>query len=99
MTDLSAILQSELGRDFREFVRRGMDYVDAYTMAARNWMHMVSGDRERTRQGERAPAPPSAGGESSVPPGVLTQFRNMAPDTAEEDIRKYYAADQARMGR
>ena len=100
MTDLSAILQSELGRDFREFVRRGMDYVDTYTLAARNWMHMVSGDRERTRQGEEAPPPPrSAGGESPVPPGVMAQFRNMAPDTAEEDIRKYYAADRARMGR
>ena len=99
MTDLGTILQSELGSDFREFVRQGMDYVDAYTLAARNWMHRISGDHERTRQGERAPAPPSAGRENPVPPGVLAQFRNMVPDAAEEDIRNYYAADQARMGR
>jgi hypothetical protein len=102
MKDLGAILNSEAGDRFRQYVDRGFTFLEAYKLAAEDRLRKISGNRERARQGGKehlASTVTRGKGGISVPPEVMAQFRALLPDATDEDIRKFYAADQKRLGK
>ena len=102
MKDLGTILNSEAGEKFRQYVGRGFTFLEAYKLAAEDRLRKISGNRERARQGGKehlASTVTRGKGAVSVPPEVMAQFRALLPDATDEDIRKFYAADQKRLGK
>jgi len=105
MTDLGAILRSEAGPRFREYVGRGLDFVDAYTLAARDKLGRLAAERAgnaaraKAAGKEHLTATGTRGrGSLSVPADELALFRELNPGVSDEDIRKYYNADRKRFG-
>lgn len=103
MTDLSAILKSDIGEDFRRAVEGGKTFIQAYGQALR-----LKTAREK---GEAGSAAAKAAGKShlqgtsqrgtgalDVPADELAIFRELNPGASDEDIRKYYNKDRKRFG-
>lgn len=98
MTDLGAILRSEAGPGFRDYVARGLDFVDAYTLAARDRLarlrdaRTLEAARVRAAGKEHLSATRSRGGEGDlpVPADELELFRALLPDTPDAEFRKYW---------
>lgn len=101
MTDLGAILQSDAGGKFQEYVRKGLDFVDAYTLAARDRLAKISGNRSAAAAGGKDHlSPTSSRGEGalSVPPDVMAMYRELDPDMSEKEIQQHYNKDRKRFG-
>ncbi len=106
MEDVNAILRSEAGGKFQEYVRKGLDFVDAYTLAARDRLGALR-DRKteaavRSSAGSKDHlAATSSRGEGSlnVPSGELAMIRELNPDASEAEIRAYYNMDKKRVRR
>ena len=105
MTDLNAILRSEAGGKFREYVKRGLSFTEAYTLAARSRLAdlavgrgekaaqaRAAGKGHLTATGTRGAAAPA------IPADELAFFRALNPGVSDAEIRKYYAADRKRFG-
>lgn len=98
MTDLGAILRSEAGPGFREYVAKGLDFVDAYTLAARDRLARLEAARTleaariRAAGKEHLSATRSRGGEGDlpVPAEELELFRALLPGTPDAEFRKYW---------
>ena len=106
MEDLGCILRSESGERFRRYVRRGLSFVEAYTLAARDRLNDIREDRAREAARVKAAskdhlnATTSTGlGALPVPGDEMALFRELMPDAAEAEIRRYYNADRKRFGR
>lgn len=106
MEDLGCILRSESGERFRRYVRRGLSFVEAYTLAARDRLNGLREDRAREAARVKAAskdhlnATTSTGlGALPVPGDEMALFRELMPDAAEAEIRRYYNADRKRFGR
>lgn len=100
MKDLNAILASEAGPKFREYVDRGLDFVDAYTLAARDRLSAISENRARRGTGKEHLSATSQRGSGAldVPADEMALFRVMMPEASDADIQKYYNADRRRFG-
>ena len=106
MTDLGAILDSNAGERFRQYVGMGLDFVDAYTLAARERLGEL---RERRMAENRRPNAAGKGhlsatsthgrGGVSVPAGEMAIIRALVPDASDEEIRRYYNQDRKRFGK
>ena len=106
MHDLGDILRSDAGESFRRYVGMGLDFVDAYTLAARDRLEEL-----RSRRAEDAARAKAAGkdhlsattsrgrGALSVPAGEMAIIRALLPDATDEEIRRYYNQDRKRFKR
>ena len=106
MRALGAILRPGGGGSFRRYVGMGLDFVDAYTLAARERLEEL-----RARRAEDAARAKAAGkdhlsattsrgrGALSVPAGEMAIIRALLPDATDEEIRRYYNQDRKRFGR
>lgn len=106
MRDLGDILRSDAGESFRQYVSMGLDFVDAYTLAARERLEEL-----RSRRAEENARAKAAGkdhlsatvsrgrGNLSVPAGEMAVIRALLPDATDEEIRRYYNQDRKRFGR
>ncbi len=106
MSDLGAILGSQAGERFREYVALGLDFVDAYTLAAREKLqqlrdrHTAEALRARPAGKDHLSATSTRGQEGvSVPKTELAIIRALLPDATDEEIRRYYSADKKRFGK
>ena len=106
MKDLGCILRSESGERFRRYVRRGLSFVEAYSLAARERLNGLREDRAREAAQVRAASKDHLNATSStglgglpVPGDEMALFRELMPDAAESEIRRYYNADRKRFGR
>ncbi len=98
MKDLDAILRSAAGPGFREYVARGLDFVDAYTLAARERLALLRDARTLEAARVKAAgknhlsATQSRGGEGDlpVPADELELFRALLPGTPDAEFRKYW---------
>lgn len=106
MEDLGAILRSEAGDRFRQYVDMGLDFVDAYTLAAREKLGELrdrrTAERTRAKAADRShlSATSTRGyGGVSVPAGELAIIRALLPDASDEEIRRYYSQDRKRFKR
>lgn len=101
MTDLGAILQSEAGEKFRGYVAKGLDFVDAYTLAAKDRLATLQSNRAAARAGSKAHlnATKQQGvGALSVPRDQMDLFRALNPGASDADIQKFYNADRKKFG-
>lgn len=106
MVDLHAIIGSAAGQKFREYVDKGLDFVDAYTLAARERLQELRDRRtaelarNKAAGKEHLSATSTRGqGGVSVPAAELAIIRALLPDATEEEIRRYYAADRKKFGK
>lgn len=105
MKDLSAILQSEYGEKFREYVGRGLNFTEAYTLAARDRLATIAAGR-----GSKAAAAKAAGkehltgtrtrggGDVMVPEETKAMYRMLMPEMTDAEIQKAYNADVKKYG-
>jgi len=101
MTDLGAILQSDAGEKFQEYVRKGLDFVDAYTLAARDRLAKIGSNRSAAAAGGKdhlSPTRSQGEGALSVPPDVMAMYRELDPDMSEKEIQAHYNKDRKRFG-
>lgn len=102
MTDLDAILASEVGEKFRGYVQRGLDFVDAYTLAAKDRLSKRAEEAARTKAASKdhLQGTQSRGaGSVSVPAAVMEEYRLFMPDATEAEIVKHYNQDLKRVRR
>jgi hypothetical protein len=106
MTDLGTIIRSEAGPRFREYVRRGLGFLDAYKLAAEDRLASL-------RQGKAAEAArlqaaskdhlsgtkTQGTGAAAVPRDVEANYRVFFPDASAADIQRMYNADLKKYGK
>ena len=98
MKDLGAVLRSAAGPKFREYVEMGLDFVDAYTLAARERLaglqdaRTLEAARVRAAGKGHLTATRSRGGEADlpVPQEELELFRALLPGVSDAEFRKYW---------
>jgi hypothetical protein len=95
MTDLGAILKSDIGADFRRYVNEGDSFTVAYGKAVRARQARSSGERaagaaKAAGKGHLASTSQRGEGAVSVPADELRIFRELNPDASDKDIREYY---------
>ena len=105
MTNLGAILQSENGEKFREYVSRGLNFVDAYTLAARDRLaELAAGRGSKAAQAKAAGknhltgTRTRGGGDVMVPEETKAMYKMLMPDMSDEEIQKAYNADVKKYG-
>jgi hypothetical protein len=101
MTDLGAILRSEAGEKFRGYVAKGLDFVDAYTLAAKDRLAGLQSNRAAAKAGSKAhlnATRQQGTGALSVPSDQMELFRALNPGASDADIQRYYNADKQKFG-
>jgi len=101
MRDLNAILQSEAGQKFRQYVETGLDFVDAYKLAAEERLAGIRANRQGARTGgkDHLTSTSSRGsGDIDVPADEMALFKELNPDMSEAEIRKFYNQDKKKYG-
>jgi hypothetical protein len=97
MTDLNAIICSEAGERFKAYVRKGLNFEDAYTLAAKDRLaNLQAGKAQEAARVQAASkdhlnATGKRGtGAAPIPPEVMRDFREIVPDATDEEIQRYY---------
>lgn len=93
MKDLNAILQSPAGPRFRELVEKGLDFKDAYKLAAEDRLAGINANRQGAKTGGKdhlTSTSQRGSGDLDVPADELEIFRALNPDMSEAAIRKFY---------
>lgn len=93
MTDLKTILESDAGPKFRAYVSKGLDFVDAYKLAAEGRLAGIKSNRQGARTGgkDHLTSTKTAGsGDIDVPADEMAIFRELNPDMSEAEIRSFY---------
>ncbi|MBO7668324.1 MAG: hypothetical protein J6T26_07665 [Firmicutes bacterium] len=104
MTDLGAILQSDIGESFRKYVQGGASFTQAYGRAVREKNARTAGARaseeaKAAGKGHMAASSQRGAGALEVPPDEMRIIRALNPDATDAEIQKYYNADRKRFGR
>ena len=101
MTDLDAILASEAGEQFRHYVGMGLDFIEAYTLAAKDRLAGISANRAGAKgSGKDHLQSLSSRGQGAldVPPDEMALFRELNPGASDAEIRAFYNTDKKRFG-
>lgn len=101
MTDLNAILSSEAGPKFREYVDRGLGFTEAYKLAAEERLAGIKSNRQGARTGGKdhlTSTSQRGGGDVEVPAETKEMYRLLMPDMTDEQIQKAYNADRRKFG-
>lgn len=101
MVDINAIMNSDAGPKFREYVNKGLNFVDAYTLAAKDRLASINANREGARSAGKDhlnPTKQRGSGALDVPADEMALFRELNPGASAEDIQKYYNADRRKYG-
>lgn len=102
MESLSDILKLDTAEVFRSYVRRGLDWKDAFLLANRERLLVSTAEREelRRRKAGKAhlqPDRPRGEGAASVPAQELHFYRELLPGLSEGDYRRHYNEDRKRI--
>ena len=103
MKDLGAILGSELGPAFRQYIGAGDDFVTAFykagqLKAAAAQQAAAAEKAKAASKGHLSPTRQRGDGALPVPPDEMALFRELMPGATEAEIQKYYNADRKRFG-
>lgn len=101
MRDLGAILQSEAGPKFRALVEKGLDFVDAYKLAAETRLAKINENRAGAKGAGKdhlVGTSQRGAGALDVPADEMAFFKAVNPDATDEEIRKYYNSDRKKFG-
>ena len=102
MESLSDILKLPSAEAFRSYVRRGLDWKDAFLLANRERLLADAAERESLRQKRAGKAhlqPSVSRGEGavSVPAPELRYYRELLPGLSEAEYRRHYNADRKQL--
>lgn len=101
ITDVGSILNSEAGPKFREYVGKGLSFVDAYTLAAKDRLASLQSNRAAAKAGSKShlnATKQQGTGALSVPRDQMDLFRALNPGVSDADIQKFYNADKKQFG-
>lgn len=104
MTDLGAILGSDIGPAFREQVNKGATFVQAYARATREKSARAEGERSAgiaraAGKGHLGATSTRGEGALSVPADEMVLFRELNPGVSDREFQAFYNADRKRFGR
>lgn len=99
MESLSDILRLDTAEAFRSYVRRGLDWKDAFLLANRERLLVSTAEQEELRRRKAGKAhlqPDRSRGEGavSVPAPELRLYRELLPGLSEAEYRKHYNMDK-----
>lgn len=104
--DLRSILDSEVGPKFRSYVATGLNFVDAYTLAAKDRLEALRDSKAKEAAQVKAAgkdhmtSTQSRGqGMDPIPADEMAAYRIFFPDASDSEIRDMAAADRKRQGR
>lgn len=102
MESLSDILKLPSAEAFRSYVRRGLDWKDAFLLANRERLLADAAEREslrRQRAGKAHLRPSVSQGEGavSVPAPELRFYQELLPGLSEAEYRRHYNADRKQL--
>lgn len=103
MTDINAILTSDIGPAFRKFVADGEDFVTSFYKAKELQVHTkeqaaAAEKAKATSKGHLTATNQRGAGALSVPAAEMAIFRELNPGASEAEIQKFYNADRKRYG-
>ena len=103
MKDLNAILTSDIGPAFRQYVSKGEDFVTSFYKAkelqAQTQQQAAAAEKAKAAsKGHLTSTKQQGEGALSVPAEDMAYFRELMPDATAEEIQKYYNADRKRYG-
>lgn len=103
MKDLGAILGSEIGPAFRQYIGSGDDFVTAFykagqLKAAAAQQAAAAEKAKAASKGHLNPTRQQGDGALPVPPDEMALFRELMPGVSAEEIQKYYNADRKKYG-
>ena len=104
MTDLGAILNSDLGQDFKAEVEKGATFLQAYGRAvkaanARAKGTAASSAAKAAGKGHLSSTSTRGEGALPVPADEMALIRELNPGLSDAEIQKYYNADRKKFGR
>ena len=99
LASLSDILKLDTAEAFRGYVRRGLDWKDAFLLANRERLLISTAEREELRRRKAGKAhlqPDRSRGEGavSVPAPELQFYRELLPGLSEAEYRRHYNAER-----
>ena len=99
---LADILKLDTAEAFRSYVRRGLDWKDAFLLANRERLLSEADERASVRRQKagKAHLQPSVSrgeGAASVPVSELRFYRELLPGLSEGDYRRHYNEDRKRI--
>lgn len=102
MQSLSDILRLDTAEQFRGYVRRGLDWKDAFLLANRDRLLSAADERAslRRQKAGKAHLQPSVSrgeGAAGVPAPELRFYRELLPGLSEGDYRRHYNEDRKRV--
>ena len=102
MTDLGAILNSDLGQDFKAEVEKGATFLQAYGKAVKAANARAKGasasSAAKAASKEHLSSTSSRGeGALDVPSDELALFRELIPGATDKEIREFYNRDKKRL--
>lgn len=103
MKDLNAILTSDIGPAFRQYVGQGDDFVTSFYKAKelqfQTQQQAAAAEKAKAAsKGHLISTRQQGEGALSVPAEDMAYFRELMPDATAEEIQKYYNADRKRYG-
>lgn len=106
MKSLKDILTSEAGPKFREYVHRGLNFVEAYKLAAENRLNNLRNVRTQEAATVKAASKDhlnstqSRGqGAEPIPADEMAMYRVFFPGATDAEIREYAAEDKRQLGK
>ena len=99
---LADVLRLDTAEAFRSYVRRGLDWKDAYLLANRERLLSDADERASVRRQKagKAHLQPSVSrgeGAASVPVSELRFYRELLPGLSEAEYRRHYNEDRKRV--
>ena len=104
MTDLGAILNSDIGPAFRQYVQQGASFTQAYGRALREKNARAEGASaaaaaKASSKGHLGSTSTRGDGAMEVPADEMALFRELCPDMTSAEIQRFYTEDRKKFGR
>ncbi len=106
MKSLRDILLSEAGPKFREYVNRGLNFVEAYKLAAEKRLENLRSSKAKeaatvkaASKEHLASAQSRGQGAEPIPADEMAMYRVFFPGATDAEIREYAAEDKRQLGK
>lgn len=103
INELADILKGPHAEAFRDYVDKGLNFVDAYTLAAKSKLDGIRAARVSSAEKSKAAGkshlsstPQRGEGQVPVPPEELELFKRLNPKATDAEIQRYYNDDRRR---
>ncbi len=95
--DMGALLASVDPEQFRDYVYRGLSFVEAFWLCSREKLTKQLRGLAPAGKGHLTAVTPQGRGMSNVPAEELRLYRELLPELNDAEFRRHYHADRCRM--